>query len=383
MSEATPTYSAQLMLKLPGGSDETWVTVPLAPADLVPLSDHVKPLSECTLADLQRFGAALEADIWQTYEQITLLELHEDRQVEIQLAKLDDSGAKAEEVSNWQAQIVLLAGPDEASEKAPDGDLRETRKRAAKKTAKPVAAQPDEAKQATAPEPAPETPAAPKPVAQPELREESAPAVVISEEKPAEDSAPPKAAPVASETTPIIPSKARVRVAGRRLPAALAMGAAVHILLDEAPLRAMQAHALSSLDREVAGVMIGPRPEKQPDGRYLIHIIDSIAAKHTVMQGASVTYTPESWRYLNDTLAERYPDESAVMVGWYHTHPGFGIFLSNMDLFIHQNFFTQLWHIAYVLDPRARNSGFFCWNREKTRVQRYDFPWPDWAEGAW
>ena len=159
--------------------------------------------------------------------------------------------------------------------------------------------------------------------------------------------------------------------------------AAVDILIDEPALRASQAHALSSLSREVAGVLVGPRPEKQPDGRYAVHIIDTIVAKYTVMQGASVTYTPESWRYLNDTLGERYPNEEAVMVGWYHTHPGFGIFLSGMDLFIHQNFFTQIWHVALVLDPRARTSGFFCWDRRQQRVSRYDFAWPYWAAGSW
>ena len=45
----------------------------------------------------------------------------------------------------------------------------------------------------------------------------------------------------------IIPSQARVRVAGGRLPLPFSGGAAVDILLDEAPLRAMQAHALTSL----------------------------------------------------------------------------------------------------------------------------------------
>ncbi|UCC50169.1 MAG: Mov34/MPN/PAD-1 family protein, partial [Anaerolineaceae bacterium] len=181
----------------------------------------------------------------------------------------------------------------------------------------------------------------------------------------------------------IIPSKARVRVAGKQLPLGHPTWAAVDILVDEPALRATQAHALSSMEREVAGVLVGPRPEKQPDGRYLVHIIDMIVARHTVMQGASVTYTPESWRYLNDTLAQRYPDDTAVMVGWYHTHPGFGIFLSGMDLFIHQNFFTQIWHVALVLDPRARTSGFFCWDRPKSRVSRCDFAWPSWAAGSW
>jgi proteasome lid subunit RPN8/RPN11 len=181
----------------------------------------------------------------------------------------------------------------------------------------------------------------------------------------------------------IIPSKARVRVAGQQLPYGHPTSAAVDILMDEPALRASQAHALSSMNREVAGVLVGPRPEKQPDGRYLVHIIDTIVAKYTVMQGASVTYTPESWRYLNDTLMQRYPDDTAVMVGWYHTHPGFGIFLSGMDLFIHQNFFTQIWHVAMVLDPRARTSGFFCWDRPKLQVSRCDFGWPSWAAGSW
>ena len=137
------------------------------------------------------------------------------------------------------------------------------------------------------------------------------------------------------------------------------------------------------MNREVAGVLIGPRPEKQPDGRYRVHILDTIIAKYTVMHGASVTYTPESWRYMTDKLHERYPDETAVIVGWYHTHPGFGIFLSGMDLFIHQNFFTQIWHVAFVLDPRAKTSGFFSWDRQKTQVSRHNFYWPEWAAGSW
>ncbi len=181
----------------------------------------------------------------------------------------------------------------------------------------------------------------------------------------------------------IAPSKARVRIAGRRLPIGTSSWMAADVLMDEPPLRAAQAHALSSPSREVAGVLVGPPPEKQPDGRYVVHIIDTIIAKHTVMQGASVTYTPESWRYMNDKLRERYPDETAVMVGWYHTHPGFGIFLSGMDQFIHQNFFTQIWHVALVLDPHAKTSGFFCWDRQKTRVSPMDFEWPTWASRSW
>ncbi len=158
---------------------------------------------------------------------------------------------------------------------------------------------------------------------------------------------------------------------------------AVDILIDENAFIAARTHALASLNREVAGMLIGLPPEKQPDKRYVVHITDALIAHHTKMSGASVTYTPESWRDIHDQLGRLYPEGGRVIGGWYHTHPGFSIFLSNMDLFIHMNFFTQVWHVALVLDPRAQTAGFFGWDRAKTRVRPYQFPWPDWLEGQW
>ena len=354
------TYVAQITLTLPGHPDTATAIVTLAPADKISLGDKVKPLSECTLAELSAYGETLEAEVWDAYEAISLLTLHDEAQIAIRVTALDAQGHETDEVGDWLTHAIVLAPPVAAGRSVDE---------AVQDNADPAKNDDDQPEQAT------ESIASESRTAEPEAPVEVKTPQVIIEPAPLPASKP--GAPT------IIPSQARVRVAGGRLPLVESGGAAVDILLDEAPLRAMQAHALSSLDREVAGVMIGHQPEKQPDGRYVVHVIDSIIAKHTVMQGASVTYTPESWRYMTDTLWERYPDESAVIVGWYHTHPGFGIFLSGMDLFIHQNFFTQIWHIAYVLDPRARTSGFFSWNRQRTKVNRYDFMWPDWANGSW
>ena len=41
---------------------------------------------------------------------------------------------------------------------------------------------------------------------------------------------------------------------------------------------------------------------------------------------------------LTREIEANFPTES--LVGWQHTHPGFGIFLSGYDLFIHRNFFA-------------------------------------------
>lgn len=345
-------YAAIITITAPGSGESAQVTVVLTPPDNVTVDGQVKPLAECTLADLQAFADELEADVWDTYENITLIELDEQEAVTIDVTVTDRQGRAHSLNEVWRKQAIIIPAAAEAAEPV------------AIEEKPPVEVQPE------------------TPVAEVEPAPEAEPEVVVSESEPVY--AEPEETAVPSPDDDIIaPSKARVRIAGRRLPPGTTTWMAADVLIDEPPLRAAQAHALSSPNREVAGVLIGPPPEKQPDGRYVVHIIDTIIAKHTVMQGASVTYTPESWRYMNDKLRERYPDETAVMVGWYHTHPGFGIFLSGMDQFIHQNFFTQIWHVALVLDPHAKTSGFFCWDRHKSRVSPMDFDWPNWATTSW
>ena len=368
------TYAALITLSIPNRGESTTVSVMLLPADVVPLEGQAKLLRDCTLRDLQAYAVELEKEVWDAYEAITLLQLDEDEDVALEITLGIDAEPPA---TYWDQQILLMPSRDLKQEPS---DLEMNKQQAS--TAEGMTESHyvmDDLTDADSNVPAEDEPL-----------EEETPDVAVAETElvfpEIEDEVSEKAAPLPEgviERPDIIPSKARVRVAGKQLPVGHPTWAAVDILMDEPALRATQAHALSSLQREVAGVLVGRRPEKQPDGRYLVHVFDTIVAKHTVMQGASVTYTPESWRYLNDTLNERYPDETAVMVGWYHTHPGFGIFLSGMDLFIHQNFFTQIWHIAMVLDPRARTSGFFCWDRQKSQVSRNDFAWPAWAAKSW
>lgn len=406
---SAPPFAAQLILSLPGRADSATITVTLLPNDTIKVDGQKKILADCTLGDLRAFANTLEAEVWQTYDEISLLDMSTAKDVAVVLTRLSEDGGQVVEMEDWPSSIIVLPAvtvkPKAPAGKSADEPSVEKGKTAAAKITSPddqaaedaageVKAKP-QAKQ-PAPKP-PKAEAEAEPKSEPPVEKPAPPAAkpVVVDDVAAAISFPPpvkpsdveKARPKATERphvpATIEPSEARVRVAGKRLAPGNATWAAVDILMDEPPLRAMQAHALSSLDREVAGVMVGPRPEKQPDGRYLVRIIDSIAAKYTVMQGASVTYTADSWRYLNDTIGERYPHETGVMVGWYHTHPGFGIFLSGMDLFIHQNFFTQIWHTAYVLDPRARTSGFFCWSRDKSRVNRNDFVWPEWADGSW
>jgi hypothetical protein len=52
-------------------------------------------------------------------------------------------------------------------------------------------------------------------------------------------------------------------------------------------------------------------------------------------------------------------------MGWYHSHPGFGVFLSDHDTFIHKNFFSSALQVAWVYDPHSDEEGCFGWSGER------------------
>lgn len=51
--------------------------------------------------------------------------------------------------------------------------------------------------------------------------------------------------------------------------------------------------------------------------------------------------------------------EGYLSVGWYHSHPGHGVFLSGQDMTIVRSIYNSSWHIAWVIDPRRREEAFF------------------------
>lgn len=60
------------------------------------------------------------------------------------------------------------------------------------------------------------------------------------------------------------------------------------------------------------------------------------------------------------------------ILGWYHTHPNFGIFLSEQDQFIQQSFFNLAFQVALVYDPVRKVHGVFSWRDSKPwRVRQY------------
>ncbi len=131
------------------------------------------------------------------------------------------------------------------------------------------------------------------------------------------------------------------------------------IFLDRKTADAIERHALRDTSVELGGIMLGQECVDDQTGEPFVWVTESLEAKHYENTQASFTYTHDSWEEITRERDRLHPDLD--IVGWYHTHPDFGIFLSSHDLFIHRNFFDQPLQVAYVVDPIRQTRGFFRW----------------------
>jgi len=134
------------------------------------------------------------------------------------------------------------------------------------------------------------------------------------------------------------------------------------IFLDRRPADAIERHALRDTSVELGGVLLGRECLDDQTGEPFVWITESLEAKHYENTQASFTYTHDAWEELTRERDRLHPQLD--IVGWYHTHPDFGIFLSSHDLFLHKNFFAQPLQVAYVIDPIRQHRGFFRWRGE-------------------
>ena len=132
--------------------------------------------------------------------------------------------------------------------------------------------------------------------------------------------------------------------------------------------RRMKDHAATTDEVELCGVLVG-RVCQDAQG-FFLEIVGAIEGKGANNYGSQVTFTHETWSHINEIKDREFADQR--IVGWYHTHPGFGVFLSGMDMFIQENFFSQPFQVAVVLETKRDAEGCFAWMDGKcVALRRY------------
>ncbi len=140
------------------------------------------------------------------------------------------------------------------------------------------------------------------------------------------------------------------------------------ISIGDELLTKVEKHCFSETLVEVGGFLLG---EIKGDA---VTIKAHIPALKAVSADTHLTFGHDAWDDAYKIQRKKFPE--LQILGWYHTHPDFGCFLSEYDRFIHENFFTTEGHLALVVDPIRGEIGWFATTpegivevaQEKTRL---------------
>ena len=106
---------------------------------------------------------------------------------------------------------------------------------------------------------------------------------------------------------------------------------------------------------EAGGVLCGHHGVD--DGREFVTVDAFLPAPKAKAGPTHLVFTHEAFAECEQ--AREALDPELQIVGWCHSHPGYGVFLSDADLFIHTQFFPLPWQVALVIDPKRDELAFF------------------------
>lgn len=118
-------------------------------------------------------------------------------------------------------------------------------------------------------------------------------------------------------------------------------------------------YAVSYRTTEVFGLLLG-YAARMEGGRTRTVISEFISADSFIeSHSAYVEVSSAELLRMHEACEQQVQERNLRTVGWFHTHPGHGIFMSAIDRDNHQ-LYTHPWQVALVLDPQRIQWGFFA-----------------------
>jgi proteasome lid subunit RPN8/RPN11 len=139
----------------------------------------------------------------------------------------------------------------------------------------------------------------------------------------------------------------------------------VAIYIDKQAYDDIHRHGAANPQREVVGILLGNVSEDST-GKYRVDIVGIVKSESAPGNQTQAQFTHEVWLQLVESAQRNYPNQKVV--GWYHTHPGFGAFMSDDDINSHRVAFSHPWHVAAVCDPIKNELCFFGWDGSEIKA---------------
>ena len=130
-------------------------------------------------------------------------------------------------------------------------------------------------------------------------------------------------------------------------------------------------HASEALPNETGGFLLGRVAFDAARSAWHVEIDEMLPVQPVEQNPVHFSFT---WRDVN-RARDRRETAGKALVGWYHTHPGLGVFLSETDLDkTHRVLFNEPFQVALVYDPVRCRGGYFFWEAPQV-IDASQAPW--------
>ncbi|MTB52926.1 hypothetical protein [Lewinella sp. W8] len=113
---------------------------------------------------------------------------------------------------------------------------------------------------------------------------------------------------------------------------------------------------------EIGGFILGRHQQKTENGHYRLTFERFVPVEKDVNNSTTqLVFDSKAWDAL-ETAKDYYGHQQLEMVGWFHTHPGWGVFLSGEDINTHETIFVKKsFYVAMELESLKSpyDVGFF------------------------
>ena len=133
--------------------------------------------------------------------------------------------------------------------------------------------------------------------------------------------------------------------------------ASIQIVTRMSVYDAICQQANSALPNETGGFLMGDVGRDIARRRWHLYVNEVEAVVPVEADPTHFTFT---WRDVERVRTLREKTKKAL-IGWYHTHPDLGVFLSRTDVDkTHNCLFNDPFQIALVVDPVRGTAAYFC-----------------------
>ena len=124
-----------------------------------------------------------------------------------------------------------------------------------------------------------------------------------------------------------------------------------------------------NIENEIFGYLIGSILKWQGQIYIIIEeLLFLLGAVHSEKYTTSqIEGTAGKYESKFQRLKKKRGNPSLRILGWFHSHPDFGCFLSTTDLKTQQFFFPESYQVALVVDPIRDNIEFFTLDNESNK----------------